>query len=308
MIQVSDLWKAYGRHTVLSGLSFEVPAGSVTGFLGVNGAGKTTAMRVLTAFHPPQSGSVTVDGLDVVREARAVCRRVGYLPESMPVYPELRADEYLRFRARLRGLPAARVRRRVDEVIDECGLTTERRTLLGALSRGYRQRLGLADALLHDPPVLILDEPTAGLDPRQAVEVRQRIAALRGHRTVLLSSHLLSEVQEICDRVVILHEGRIQAQESRASWEDHLRRSGRLRVVVEDPPRDVRTRLAALPGVHEVQHDGGALLLSAHQDVRRPVFELAREAGWVLLELTPQPARLEDLFLALTAGAGKGGP
>lgn len=300
MIEVTDLWKSYGRTEVLKGISFSIPTGAIAGFLGPNGAGKTTTMRILTTFFPVDRGVVRVAGHDVSLEPTAVCEKVGYLPESLPIYPELRVSEFLRYRATLRGLSRRRARERVDAVIEECGLTSVPRKLLGALSRGYRQRLGLADALLHDPEILILDEPTAGLDPRQVVEVRRTIEGFRGRRTVLLSSHILGEVEQVCDVVVILHQGQIQAQESRDSWQDRVQHSSRLRMVIENGSPKIAKRIGSQPGVLDVSHDGDSFEIKFDRDLRATMFELAKQEGWSLLELTPVNATLESLFLELT--------
>ncbi|MGE3165575.1 MAG: ATP-binding cassette domain-containing protein [Planctomycetota bacterium] len=300
MIEVHDLWKSYGRAAVLRGISFSVPTGTITGFLGPNGAGKTTTMRTLTTFFPVERGRVLVAGHDVSAEPRAVCRKVGYLPESWPIYPELRVEEFLRHRATLRGLPPNTQRSKIDSVVLECGLQDVRRKLLGALSRGYRQRLGLADTLLHDPEVLILDEPTAGLDPRQVVEVRKLIESFRGRRTVLLSSHVLGEVELICDRVIILHGGVVKAHEDRARWQERLG-SNRLRLVLESAPANAVERIRQESGVLEVVGAAGSFDIRSDRDVRAALSRLAAREGWTLLELTPLHVTLENLFLDLTA-------
>lgn len=307
MIEVQDLWQAYGRVDVLRGVSFSVPTGQIAGFLGPNGAGKTTTMRLLTTFMPLQRGVARVAGCDVAREPKKVCQKVGYLPESMPVYPELQVREYLRHRATLRGVPRAQIKARVDELIEECALADVRRKLLGALSRGYRQRLGLADCLLHDPEILILDEPTAGLDPRQVVEVRRMIEACRGRRTVLLSSHILGEVEQVCDTVIILHDGKVQAQESRESWQERVVNSGHVRLVLSESPEDVRKKLRGISGVRSaVETASNSWEIRAEGDRRAAIFELVKREGWRLLELTPVRVTLETLFLELTGQAAPG--
>lgn len=304
MIEVEDLWKSYGRTSVLRGISFSVPPGTIAGFLGPNGAGKTTTMRTLTTFFPVERGRVIVAGHDVTREPQAVCRKVGYLPESWPIYPELRVEEFLLHRATLRGLARRDQRAKLDRVLEECGLTQARRKLLGALSRGYRQRLGLADTLLHDPEVLILDEPTAGLDPRQVVEVRKLIESFRGRRTVLLSSHVLGEVELICDRVIILHEGVIKACETRDRWHERVG-SNRLRVVLGGSPPGALDRIREQIGVLDVVAADGALEIRSDRDLRAVVSRLAADQRWTLLELTPLSVTLEHLFLDLTADSGE---
>lgn len=210
MIDVEHLVKRFSGFAAVDGISFHVPRGQIVGFLGPNGAGKTTTMRILTGFFPPTSGSVRIDGLDAVRDSLAVRRRIGYLPESVPLYTDMRVVEYLDFRARLKGVRSRKQRRdRVGHVLDRCGLAPMRRRLIGQLSKGYRQRVGIADALVHDPPVLILDEPTVGLDPSQIREIRDLVRDLGQTHTVMLSTHILQEVEMVCDRVMILFAGKI---------------------------------------------------------------------------------------------------
>ena len=313
MIEVERLWKSYGSFTALSGVSFTIPTGTIAGFLGPNGAGKTTAMRVLTTFLPVEKGSARVAGYDVTTQHEEVCARVGYLPESMPIHPEMRVSEYLAFRAVLKRVPHRKVRTRVAAVMEECGVEGVARKLLGALSKGYRQRLGLADALLRDPEVLILDEPTSGLDPRQVTEVRRMIEGFRGKRTVLLSSHILGEVEQVCDRIIIIDKGRIRAQETRDSWGKRLRDATHLVLVLENPPADATKVLQALDGVLEVKRKGEAFHLRTRGDCRLAVSESARDRNWKLLELHSREATLESLFLEVTgdapaaAGVGRGG-
>ena len=299
MIEVRDLHRSFGPRKVLNGVSFSVPRGEVAGFLGQNGAGKTTTMRILTSFLPPHPGigEVRVAGLDVRARPADVCRRVGYLPESMPIPPELRVQEYLRFRGRLRGLHGSTLRTRVESVIELCDLGEARRRLLGVLSKGFRQRVGLADALLGEPEVLILDEPTSGLDPQQVVEVRSLIERLRETATVLLSSHVLGEVEQMCDQIIILSGGMIRVQESRSGWRDRLARAGTLEVVFRDPTPKAAAALHALPGVREVTREDDRWILRTDRDARESVATLAAEKGWLILELTPRPATLESLFL-----------
>jgi len=300
MIEVRDLWRYYGRTTALKGIQFRVGSGTIAGFLGPNGAGKSTTMKILTTYLPPSRGSAIVAGHDVAKEPRAVCSKIGYLPESMPVYPELRVLEYLRHRAVLKGLAGRKAKERVDTILEECSIVEVRRKLLGALSKGYRQRVGLADALISDPEVLILDEPTAGLDPRQVAEVRRLIDGFRGKRTVLLSSHILGEIEQVCDRVIIVADGEIRVDSSRDKWSDQLRGATRLRVVFDDPPRVVETELRALGGSDEVVRDKSTFWIRSERDLRSEVFELAAKRGWSLLELAPEQATLETLFLEAT--------
>ncbi len=306
MIEVEGLTRSFGRQRVLDAISFTVPARQIAGFLGQNGAGKTTTMRILTTFLPPDpiSGAVRVAGLDVTSHAREVCRRVGYLPESVPIFPELRVAEYLRFRARLKGLGTRRVKERVGAVLDLCDLTRVARRSLGVLSKGFRQRVGLADALLAEPEVLILDEPTSGLDPQQVAEVRRIIGRLSEVSTVFLSSHVLGEVEQVCDQIVILGGGTIRARETREGWTQRLERSGRLELLLKDPSAGAEKRLRSLSGVTEVAKEGGRFVIASSCDVREQVFALAVERRWTVLELTPRPATLESLFLELVSDEG----
>ncbi len=303
MIEVVDLQRTLGRRLVLREVSFCVPPGRIAGFLGPNGAGKTTTMRILTTILPPDPGSgrVVVAGLDVREHPREVCRRVGYLPESMPIYPELRVIEYLRYRARLKGIPHQRMRTRIGESMELCGLASESRRTLGVLSKGFRQRVGLADALLSEPEVLILDEPTSGLDPQQVAEVRQLIARIGERSTILLSSHVLGEVEQVCDLIVILAEGTVRARETREGWVSRLERAGGLELLLRDPPGDASHRIRALEGVREVDSKGDRFTITADRDVREAMFRLAVERRWTVLELASRPATLESLFLEVVA-------
>jgi len=299
MLEVVDLQRSFGRHQVLRDVSFEVPKGQIAGFLGPNGAGKTTTMRVLTTFLPPSAGSgrVEVAGFDVRSHPREVCRQVGYLPESMPIYPELTALEYLHHRARLKGIRGRQRRRRVRSVIETSALNSVQRTPLGILSKGYRQRVGLADALLSEPSVLILDEPTSGLDPRQVAEVRQLIGRLRESATVLLSSHILGEIEQVCDLVVVLAGGSVKASETREGWTERLLRAGRFDLKLTDSFPDTVQQLRELPGVKGVEKDGETFRIQSDRDVREDLFHLSVARGWVILELSSIPATFEDLFL-----------
>ncbi|MFN0057055.1 MAG: ABC transporter ATP-binding protein [Planctomycetota bacterium] len=301
MIEVHDLRKSFGRHLALRGVSFTVPRGQIAGFLGPNGAGKTTTMRILAGSLPVDQGRACVAGFDVARDPAQVQKRLGFLPESVPVYAELRLREYLAFRALVKGIPGRRRAARIDAVIESCGLKGAERKLLGALSRGFRQRVGLADALLSDPEVLILDEPTAGLDPRQVAEVRNLITGFRGQRTVLLSSHQLGEIEQVCDQIVIVAAGRVCARESRQRWAQLAVGAGRLRLVIAQPPADVQSALGALPSVESVTPTCDGFNIQSRDDARGAVFELAKQRGWRLLELSSQG--LEDYYLRVTAAA-----
>jgi ABC-2 type transport system ATP-binding protein len=303
MIEVENLGKTYVTEPVVRDLSFFVPEGQVLGFLGPNGAGKTTVMRMLTAFLPPTTGRVVVAGVDLDQDPVELRRNVGYLPENVPLYPELRVDEYLRFRADVEGVPRAEVAARVDEVIGSCLIGDVRRQMIGTLSKGYRQRVGLAGALVHKPKVLILDEPTVGLDPNQIIKVRELVAELGRDHTVLLSTHILPEVEQVCERVFIIDRGRIVADGTPDALRTRLVGNPTLAVELGGAGGEAAAALTALPGVVAVQEigDGGFRLEhGAGADPREAVFRLAVERGWVLLGLTPQRATLEDVFVRLT--------
>ena len=303
MIEVHRLTKRYGDRTAIEDVTFRVERGEVLGFLGPNGAGKTTTMRILTGFMPPTQGTARVAGYDVLEHPTEVKRRIGYLPEHPPLYPELTVREYLSFVAAIKGVPRGRIARALDHVVEQCGLQEVRHRVIRHLSRGYQQRVGLAQALVHDPEVLVLDEPTLGLDPRQIAEIRRLIKALAGERTVILSSHILPEVTATCGRVVIIHEGRVVATDTLEGLTARLRGAEQLSLRLRRPGPDVARRLEALPGVRRVvpAGDGTYTVESAlGQDVREAVARCAVEADWGLLELTSLAMSLEDVFLKLT--------
>lgn len=306
MISVSHLTRRFAAHTAVDDVSFELARGEVVGFLGPNGAGKTTTMRMLTGFLPPSAGTVRVDGFDVLTHSLEVRQRIGYLPESVPLYREHRVLEMLVFQGRLHGLSRAEAKRRAGVVLERVGLAERARSLVGKLSKGMRQRVGLAVALLPDPAVLILDEPTSGLDPLQRIEVRHLIQELSRERTVLFSSHILPEIEAVCPRVILLHKGRIAAD---GKQEELVRRlGGESHVRVELAPATdataARVALAAIGGVQAVEVreplDGWHVFdLAAQEDVRAAVGELARAQGWTLRELSWQRPTLEHLFARL---------
>ncbi len=303
MIEVENLSKTYVSEPVVRDLSFFVPEGQVLGFLGPNGAGKTTVMRMLTAFLPPTTGRVVVAGVDLDQDPVGLRRNVGYLPENVPLYPELRVEEYLRFRAEIEGVARADVRPRTDRVIDRCLLGDVRRQVIGTLSKGYRQRVGLAGALIHEPAVLILDEPTVGLDPNQIIKVRELITELGREHTVLLSTHILPEVEQVCERVFIIDRGRIVADGTPDALRAKLVGNPSLSVELKGAEDAAEPALMSLPGVVGVDRRGPGRFLLEHgpgADPREAVFNMAVEKGWVLLALTQQQATLEDVFVRLT--------
>jgi ABC-2 type transport system ATP-binding protein len=306
MIEVDSLTKRFASTTALSGVSFSCRRGEILGVLGPNGAGKTTTLRILCGFLPPSSGSASVDGLDVVERSLEVRRRVGYLPESNPLYPEMRVTEYLGFRAALKGVPRRARSGRLAEVVDQCGLAGIARKTIGTLSKGYRQRVGLADALVHQPELLVLDEPTSGLDPIQVVEVRNLIRSLAGGHTVLLSSHVLSEVEQICDRVLIFHEGRVVAQDSTERLRERVGTG--TRITMELAP-SARERVGELcDGIGDLSQkrllDDGWLRaeLEVEGDPREELFTRASALGITLRELSRHRPSLEHVFQELTSG------
>jgi len=306
VIAVEGLVKDFGRTRAVAGVSFHVAAGEIMGLLGVNGSGKTTIMRILTGFFPPTAGNVAIDGLDVERHPLAVRERIGYLPENVVLYPDLTVARFLRFCAEVKGVPASARRARLDEVIAACGLTEVAGKLIGKLSKGYRQRVGIAQAIVHRPRVLILDEPTVGLDPRQIIEIRTLITSLAGSTTVLLSTHILPEVSMTCGRVIIIDYGRIIAEDTALGLTQRVRGSDETRVRVVGPRPEVLAALATVTGVNELREEAatdGAVTVVARStrgdDVRRDIAALVVGRGWGLVEMRPLAMSLEDLFVRL---------
>jgi ABC-2 type transport system ATP-binding protein len=317
MIKVEGLTKRYARHVAVDGISFEVEKGQIVGFLGPNGAGKTTTMRVLTCFLPPTGGSANVAGFDVVEQPMEVKRRIGYLPETPPLYPDMEVGEYLDFVGRLKGIPSANLAARIDEVAERCAVGDVKNKLIAKLSKGYRQRVGLAQAIIHNPDVLILDEPTSGLDPQQIIETRDLIKSLAGDHTIILSTHILPEVEQICERVIIIARGKLVATDSVANLTSRLRGSETVSVEVTGAGADaagVQKKLEAIAGVSRVSHkdgrDGHDGLLSfivesqEGQHIRPQLARAIVESGWNLNELHAVGLSLEEIFLELT-GAPK---
>jgi ABC-2 type transport system ATP-binding protein len=304
MIDVQQITKRYGQHTAIDRVTFSVAKGEVLAFLGPNGAGKTTTMRILTCFMPPTEGQATVAGYDCLEQSMDVKRRIGYLPETPPVYQELTVQEYLRFVGRLRGLAGAMLTTAMSREIERLGLGSVQHRLIGNLSRGYRQRVGLAQALIHDPPVLILDEPTVGLDPKQIIEIRELIKSLAGSHSVILSTHILPEATAVCQRVVIISGGRIVAEDTPDRLSTRLRHSEKLALTLTRPPGDIEARLRQVDGVLDVHGNGpaGHFLLESHlgKDIREDIARLAVTNNWGLIELKLISMTLEDVFLKLT--------
>lgn len=307
MIEAKGLKKLYGRDAAVDEVSFSIRRGEIVGFLGPNGAGKTTTMRMLTGYIPPTSGCASVAGFDVVLESLDVRRRVGYLPETTPLYSDLTVLEYLQFIGGLRGLAGRALADGLDRAVESCGLRKELEKDLGGLSKGYRQRVGIAQAILHSPDILILDEPTSGLDPSQVVEVRELVSALGKEKTVILSTHILSEVQAVCSRVIIISAGRIVADGTLEDLRRGHARTGGLRAQIRGASESaVREKLASLAGIGAVRtqvQDGVVQAeIDATEDLREQVFRLAVSERWVLLEMSRHLASLEDIFLDKTAG------
>jgi ABC-2 type transport system ATP-binding protein len=302
MIAVKDLTKYYGSFPAIQALNFEVADGEIVGFLGPNAAGKTTTLKILAGYMPPTSGTAEVHGFDCVNQSLAARKSLGYLPETVPLYPDLTVAQFLDFAAQAKGLDRRQRRLEVDRAVADCSLEEVRNTLVGVLSKGFRQRVGLAQALLGRPPLLILDEPTIGLDPAQIVDIRELIRELAGDHTVILSSHILPEVSQLCQRVIIINRGQIVASDTPANLTHQLSRDARLSMVVQGPVSEVQAAIKAVPGVKTVRGlENGTYTLEADLDFEvRP--ELARcviQHGWDLLELKTQEFTLEDVFMNL---------
>lgn len=306
MIQVEKLTKSYGNYQALKEITFSVKKGEILGFLGPNGAGKTTTMRILTCFFPATSGKATVAGFDVFEEPHEVRKRIGYLPESVPLYRDMVVTDYLSFVAGIKGVAGREVKKRVDVVMDECGLTHMSHKLISELSKGYRQRVGLAQALVNEPEVLILDEPTAGLDPKQIIDIRKLIKGLAGKRTIILSTHILPEVSMTCQRVIIINEGKVIAVDTPQNLTSNIQGAGRITVKVDGPWQEVVKGLSAINGISRVDRKEGGNGISEFVidtakglDVRKEIAPLIVKNGWGLLELKPVEMSLEDIFVKL---------
>ena len=308
MIEVQGLTRYYADRPAIQDLTFSVPRGQVLGFLGPNGAGKSTTMRILTGYLGPSSGSASVAGFDLVDHSLEARRHIGYLPESTPLYKEMRVASFLDMMCRLRGVPASKRRTRVDESIDACGLADRRHEVIGRLSRGLRQRVGLAQAIVHDPEVLILDEPTAGLDPAQTRETRELITALGRDHTVVLSSHILPEVSATCERVLIINQGRLVADNTPANLARGVAGAAgaEVEMVLQGDRAEIERQVAAVPGVDKVAirpaGDGGwrVVVMTSKADMRDELARAVVQAGFGLRELSARTLSLEDVFMHLT--------
>ena len=306
MIQVDRLQKTFGSVVAVDSISFQVEKGEIVGFLGPNGAGKTTTMRILTCFIPATSGNVKVAGHDVMKQSVEVRRRVGYMPENVPLYPEMRVREYIDFRAKLKGVPRKERAKKVDEVLDRCRVRDMERRLVGTLSKGYRQRVGLAESLVHDPELLILDEPTVGLDPIQKDDTLELIRDLGQHHTILLSTHILSEVETVCERVMIIARGKIELSDTLKN----LQSGSVIALEVRGPQQKVRGVLETIDGVSRVEgrdvQDGiAAFDIRTHhdRDLRETISQRVTQNGWTIRQLDLRRRSLLQHFRAAVAGA-----
>jgi ABC-2 type transport system ATP-binding protein len=307
MIEVESLTKRYGPTLAVCEVSFSVPKGEILGFLGPNGAGKTTTMRVITGYLPPTEGKVRVAGYDVAEEPLEAKRRTGYLPELPPVYPDMTPVEYLGFVARIKGVPRKQIKTRIDEISEKCAITDVQRRQIGKLSKGYRQRVGLAQALIHNPDVLVLDEPTAGLDPKQIIETRELIKQLAGQHTIVLSTHILPEVAKTCQRVVVINQGKVVAVGAPEELTRRLQGYETVLITAEGPAAEIMDKLQRVRGVNLVEPREAAnsrvtfeVQAEKGQDVRAELARAIVESQWKLLELRTSGLSLEDIFLKLT--------
>jgi ABC-2 type transport system ATP-binding protein len=307
VISVENLTKRYATKTAIEAMSFRVEKGEILGFLGPNGAGKTTTMRIITGYMPSTDGTVKVDGFDVADQPLEVRRRIGYLPENPPLYTEMTVNSYLQFVAKLKGLTGARVQEDVNRAMDRVNITDVQDRIIAKLSKGYKQRVGIAQALLGDPPVLILDEPTIGLDPKQIQEVRELIKSLAGTHTVVLSTHILPEVEQTCHRVIIIDHGKIVAVDTPQNLRSQIQGGARVLIEVEGPVADVLTAVKAIPGVatariltQDATRGSFQVDVDSGKDIRRDLARAVVQAGWGLLELQSENMSLEDIFIKLT--------
>jgi ABC-2 type transport system ATP-binding protein len=308
MIEVEGLTKFYGEHLAVDGISFQVKKGEVVGFLGPNGSGKTTTMRILTGYLPPSTGTASIAGFDTMTASLDARRHIGYLPETVPLYTDMTVEDYLRFLGTIRGMRKDQLKRRIDTAIERVKLGDYRKSFISKLSKGYRQRTGLAQAILHEPEVLILDEPTVGIDPIQVVETRQLIKELGKEQTLLLSTHILPEVSATCDRVIIINQGSIVAEDTPDNLAVRLRGSEQVQAEIRGPSADVIKAIRDLSGVTSARHIETAtgsrynIESSAGNDIREKVAEMVVTNSWGLLQLSVVPMSLEEIFLELTGG------
>ncbi|MBC8095787.1 MAG: ABC transporter ATP-binding protein [Akkermansiaceae bacterium] len=309
MIEVANLTKRYAGHTAVSDISFSVRRGEIVGLLGPNGAGKSTTMRILSCFMPATSGTVRVAGFDVFGDSQEVRKRIGFMPENNPLHVDMRVREYLKFRARLKGLGWRRSRERVDVVMEQCGLTDVNRKIIGQLSKGYKQRVGLADALVHEPELIILDEPTIGLDPHQIRSVRQLIKSLANSHTVLISTHILPEAEMTCNRMLIMYQGKVLAADTPENLQRFMSSNSQVIAEIAAPQAELQECWAQVAEIEQFDVSASegeyfrcALTPREGIDLRPQVFAIARERGWALRELTRNRHSLEDIYVQVTKG------
>lgn len=307
MISVENLSKRYATKTAIDGMSFEVARGEILGFLGPNGAGKTSTMRIITGYMPASGGTVRVDGFDVADQPLEVRKRIGYLPENPPLYTDMTVADYLRFVAKIKGVKSTQMSDEVERVMRKVNITDVQGRIISKLSKGYKQRVGIAQALLNDPPVLVLDEPTIGLDPKQIHEVRELIKGLAGNHTVVLSTHILPEVEQTCHRVIIIDRGKIVAVDTPSNLRTQIQGGARVFVEVEGPKDDVIAAMTALTGVVEVRAVSGEgqryrfqVESNPKEDIRVALARMVVNKGWGLFELRAEIMSLEDIFIKLT--------
>ena len=307
MIEVKNLTKRYAGRTAVRDISFSVTRGEIVGLLGPNGAGKSTTMRILSCFMPATSGTALVAGYDVFHQSEEVRRRIGYMPENNPLHPDMRVREYLKFRARLKGMGWRRSRERISTVMEQCGLTGVSRRIIGQLSKGYRQRVGLADALVHEPDLIILDEPTIGLDPHQIRAVRQLIKSLAGRHTVLISTHILPEAEMMCNRMLIMFDGKVLASDTPENLQRLMAGGSQIVAEIAAAPAELREVFSQMQGIESVDvsaTDGEfqrcALTPRNGYDLRAAVYTVAQQRGWILRELTRSRHTLEDIYVQIT--------
>jgi ABC-2 type transport system ATP-binding protein len=307
MIEVHNLTKSYAKHQAVRGVSFQVKKGEIVGFLGPNGAGKTTTLRMLTGYLPPTSGSASIAGFDIFRQSLQARKKIGYMPENVPLYDDMRVKEYLSFRGKLKGLDNSSARKRVAKVLSTCGLEGVKKKMIKTLSKGYRQRVGLADALVHDPDLLILDEPTNGLDPNQIRQIRELILQLGESHTILISTHILSEVEMIADRVIIIESGKIRAADTPANLIGEMRAAGRITVELQVDAAKASAIITKIDEVKKIRHedlDQGwkrfHLLTDSGSDVRETISHIAAGEKWPLRTIFRDEPTLEDVFVEMT--------